>query len=305
MSDYDKIFISKFWKTLTKLASIRLKMSSAYHPETDSSSECSNKSVIQSLRFHVERNQTGWAKKLPLVRFNLMNTINVSTGFSPFQLRMGRSPRLIPPIAPALAEEASSDVDAASALVLIERITLDIEEAKDNLLAAKVAQAEFANRHRGDEIVYSVGDKVMLSTINRRRKYMQKNSDRVAKFMPRFNGPFLVIKVFPEKSVYTLDLPNEPNHFPTFHASLLQKFIPNDDNLFPSRALPQPGPVVTDNGEEEWFINHILDERARGKGKQYLVRWRGWGAEEDRWLPGRELKDTKALEHWLNDLKPH
>jgi hypothetical protein len=63
--------------------------------------------------------------------------------------------------------------------------------------------------------------------------------------------------------------------------------------------------VVTDNGEEEWFIDRILDERAHGKGKQYLVRWRGWGAEEDRWLPGHELKDTEALEHWLNDSKPH
>jgi hypothetical protein len=150
-----------------------------------------------------------------------MNTINVSSGFSPFQLHMGHSPCLIPPIAPALAEEASSDVDTALALALIKCITLDIKEAKDNLLAAKVAQAEFANRHRGDEIVYSVGDKVMLSTIHRCREYMQKNSDRVAKFMPRFDGPFLMIKAFPEKSIYTLELPNEPNRFPTFHASLL------------------------------------------------------------------------------------
>ena len=123
--------------------------------------------------------------------------------------------------------------------------------------------------------------------------------------MPRFDGPFLVIKAFPEKSVYTLDLPNEPNRFPTFHASLLRKFIPNDNILFPSQALPGPEPVVTDNGEEEWFIDRILDERARRKWKQYLVCWGGWGDEEDHWLPGRELKYTEALEHWLNNLKPH
>jgi hypothetical protein len=46
-----------------------------------------------------------------------MNTINVSSGFSPFQLHMGHSPCLIPPIAPALAEEASSDIDAALGFV--------------------------------------------------------------------------------------------------------------------------------------------------------------------------------------------
>jgi len=49
VSDRDKLFVSKFWKALTKLTGIKLKMSSSYHPEMDSSSERSNKSVIQSL----------------------------------------------------------------------------------------------------------------------------------------------------------------------------------------------------------------------------------------------------------------
>jgi hypothetical protein len=304
VSDRDKLFVSKFWKALTKLTGVKLKMSSSYHPETDGSSERTNKSVVQSLRFHVERNQKGWAKKLPLVRFNLMNTVNVSTGFSPFQLRMGRSPRLIPPISPALANEAACELDSAAAMELIERVNLDFAEAKDNLLAAKVSQIEFANRHRGDEIVYAVGEKVMLSTEHRRREYLQKDSKRVAKFMPRFDGPFVVTKAFPDKSVYTLDLPNEPNRFPTFHTSLLRKFIPNDDELFPSRKLPRPGPVVTEEGEEEWLIDRILDQRIRGKGHQYLVRWQGWGHDEDRWISGRELANTEALQLWLDSLEP-
>jgi hypothetical protein len=67
ISDRDKIFVSKFWKALNKLTGIKLKMSSAYHPETDGSSERSNKSVVQCLRYHVERNQTGWVMALPLV----------------------------------------------------------------------------------------------------------------------------------------------------------------------------------------------------------------------------------------------
>jgi hypothetical protein len=39
ISDHNKLFVSKFWKALTKLTGIKLKMSSAYHPETDRSSE--------------------------------------------------------------------------------------------------------------------------------------------------------------------------------------------------------------------------------------------------------------------------
>jgi hypothetical protein len=45
--DRDKLFVSKFWKALTKLTGIKLKMSSAYHPETDGSSERSNKTICK------------------------------------------------------------------------------------------------------------------------------------------------------------------------------------------------------------------------------------------------------------------
>jgi len=51
--DHDKLFISHFWKALTKLTGVTLKMSSTYHPETDSTSEGSNKTVNQLLRYHV------------------------------------------------------------------------------------------------------------------------------------------------------------------------------------------------------------------------------------------------------------
>jgi hypothetical protein len=236
---------------LIKLTGIKLKMSSAYHPETDGSSKRSNKTVVQCLHYHMHRNQTGWVRALPCVRFNLMNTVNVSTGFSPFQLCMGRSPRLIPPLVPGPAEGDVGSPDDKAALVLIERIALDVTEAKDNLLAAKVTQAEFANRHRADEIVFKPGDRVMLSTEHRRREYIQAKSGCVAKFMPRFDGHFLITRAHLEKLLYTLYLPNEPNCFPTFHAALLRPYTPNDDELFPSRTLAQPCPVVTTHGNEE------------------------------------------------------
>ncbi|KIM84434.1 hypothetical protein PILCRDRAFT_23923, partial [Piloderma croceum F 1598] len=110
-----------------------------------------------------------------------MNTVNVSTGFLPFQLRMGHSPRLIPPISNAEQSQATEDLDTHQAVTMLELIALNVAEAKDNLLAAKVSQAHFVNQHRGEEVVYAVGNKVMLSTEHRRREYMQAHSGRVAK----------------------------------------------------------------------------------------------------------------------------
>ena len=39
VSDRDKLFVSRFWKALHRLTGVKMKMSTAYHPETDGASE--------------------------------------------------------------------------------------------------------------------------------------------------------------------------------------------------------------------------------------------------------------------------
>ncbi|KAF9536704.1 hypothetical protein CPC08DRAFT_609169, partial [Agrocybe pediades] len=107
-----------------------------------------------------------------------MNTVNASTGFSPFQLKTGRSPRIIPPLAPSTDELSSAQITARE---VIEKLNLDVKQAQDALTAAKVRQAYHANQHRGDEIIYKEGDLVMLSTTHRRRNYKRKGKKRAAK----------------------------------------------------------------------------------------------------------------------------
>lgn len=57
ISDCDKLFVSKFWKALHCVTGTKIKMSTSFHPKTDSSSERSNRMIIQALHFHVQRNQ--------------------------------------------------------------------------------------------------------------------------------------------------------------------------------------------------------------------------------------------------------
>lgn len=110
----------------------------------------------------------------------------------------------------------------------------------------------------------------MLATKHCYREY-QKGDNRVAKFMPRYDSPYTIVEAHPESSTYTLDLPNSPNIFPTFHVSQLRAFEPNDPALFPLREHPRLGPVVTADGQLENFIDKILDERKVGRGRKYLV----------------------------------
>ena len=143
------------------------------------------------------------------------------------------------------------------------------------------------------EICYEIGNQVMLSTFHHQWEYLQRGQNHVAKFMPWFNGPFMVTDTFPAHSVYTITMPNTPKTYPSFHMSLLKPFILNDPNLFPSQSWVHPGTVVTEKGEE-WFIECIIDEWKWGRGYQYLVWWVREGLETEVWLPRTELETVKC-----------
>jgi hypothetical protein len=165
-SHRDKLFTSKFWKALHRLTGVKLKMSTAYHPQTDGASERTNKTVDQALRFFIDRHQTGWVNALPRVRFNIMSTTNTSTGYTPFHLHLGRSPRLIPPLTNEEIKNTRNDFpnDVSNALEAIVSLKTDVANAHDALQASKIAQAHAANAHRGNEPKFNVGDLVYLST---------------------------------------------------------------------------------------------------------------------------------------------
>lgn len=298
VSDRDKLFTSLFWRSLHSLTGVKLNMSTAFHPQSDGVSERSNKTVVQALRYHVDRHQKGWVTALPRVCFDIMNSTNPSTQFSRFQLHLGRSPRIIPPLVSQPTTPSIPDTDAHA---ILRQIELDVAEARDNLVLAKVSQRIQADKHRAPEVVFQPGDFVMLNTLNRRRAYMQAGDGRVAKFMPRWEGKYKILKAFPQSSVYELELPNAPNTYSMFHASELKAYHENNQELFPERHFPEPVPVPG-TVHEEYLIEKILDHRPRGRGFQYLVRWTNQSPSEDRWLPGSELQDCAALDDYLRSL---
>jgi hypothetical protein len=177
-------------------------------------------------------------------------------------------------------------------------MTLMELSAQDNLLTAKVRQAFQANKDRSTAFPFVVGQRVVLSTLHRRQDYKSGENPRAAKFMPRYDGPYLVTATDESHSTVTIDRPQKPNLFPVFHTSEVHAFKENDDALFPMRALHPPPPITIDN-QQEFFIDRIMDERKRNRRKEYLVRWRGEGPEGDKWLPEQELEDCEALDVWL------
>lgn len=93
ISDRDVLFTSLFWKHLHKLMGTTLKMSSAYHPQTDGSTERANRTITQMLRQCINTDQKNWVEKLPVIQFAINSARSESTGFAPFFLNSGRMPR--------------------------------------------------------------------------------------------------------------------------------------------------------------------------------------------------------------------
>jgi len=55
-----------------------------------------------------------------------------------------------------------------------------------------------------------------------------------------------------------------------------------------------PQPVVIE-GEEEWEVEKIMNKRKVQERDKYLVRWKGYTAEEDTWKSRENLKNAMEL----------
>jgi hypothetical protein len=71
--DRDPRFTSKFWTELTRLLGTKLKMSTAFHPQTNGQTERSNRVLEDYLRHYISPSQNDWDEWLPQAEFSVNN----------------------------------------------------------------------------------------------------------------------------------------------------------------------------------------------------------------------------------------
>ena len=68
ISDKDKLFTSRFWKSLVDQLGTNHKLSTAYHPQTDGQTERLNQTLEQYLRHYLDYDQRNWVILLPVTQ---------------------------------------------------------------------------------------------------------------------------------------------------------------------------------------------------------------------------------------------
>jgi len=89
ISDRCTQFTSKFWKTLMQLLQVKLKLSTAFHPESDGQTERVNQTLEQYLRSYCSYQQDDWVLLLPFAEHAYNTWMSESTKACPLKINYG------------------------------------------------------------------------------------------------------------------------------------------------------------------------------------------------------------------------
>ena len=92
--DKSSLFTSKFWLSLYYFLSIKQRLSTAFHPQTQGQTKLQNSIIKAYLRAFVNFEQNNWAKLLLMAEFAYNNAQNASIGHTSFELNYGYHPRI-------------------------------------------------------------------------------------------------------------------------------------------------------------------------------------------------------------------
>ena len=276
-SDRGPQFVSDFWNEVCKRLSIKVKLSTANHPQTDGQTEIVNQYFDQRLRPYVNHYQNDWDQWVAIVDYQQACLWHETTGQSPFLTEKGYEPRTsFDWETPAAANTPKERLSKTEAQALVKRLHDSWEVAKSNMAQSQERYATQANKHRRPAD-FGVGDKVWVSTKHwKTDRPSRKLSDQMA-------GPFEITEKVGHS--FRLRLPDSIKVHPVFHADRLRR-APEDP--LPGQRNPEP-PALDVNDNDEFEVDHILAVRKlRGKLK-YRVKWKGWDDDPD-WYPASHLR---------------
>ncbi|EUC55741.1 Transposon Tf2-1 polyprotein, partial [Rhizoctonia solani AG-3 Rhs1AP] len=218
--------------------------------------------------------QDNWVSLLPLAEFAYNNSLQTSTGKSPFEICYGYNPRL------SVGHKGGKTPYTNQHAKYLQQ---GYNEVKAALTMAQERMKEFYDQCHWDSSPIHIGDQVWL---NHRNINTNHPSPKLSHCKL---GLYKVIDQY-GKHAFKLELPHTMKIHPMFHVSLLTRFKPDPHGREPE----QPPPMVTEEGKEEYKVEEVLNSRKKGRKIEYFVKWKGYGVGDQTWEPSENLENAKG-----------
>jgi hypothetical protein len=286
-SDQGSQFVNELISELVKLMGITHLPTLAYSKEENAIVERANKEVMRHLRALVFDMgcHTGWATKLPLVSRIMNSSVHSSTGVSPASLLFGDSINLDRGIfIPMEVVEESKTLSQWSSDMLQTQLKLiHIAElrqiSKDDSHIEKNAVEEVTVFEPNSFVLVSYPDGAM-------------GPRPPSKLHTNLRGPLRVLShMGPHYKLYNLVDDKEEIH----HVKTLQPY-----HYDPQQGLQPSAVALKDKGEfkVESILRHTGDPKRKSE-MDFLVRWEGYDATHNLWLPWSSLRNNPKLHVYL------
>lgn len=283
VSDRGSIFTSKFWAKLCQLTQIKLRLSTAFHPQTDGQTERTNQVLEHYLRCFIDKEQVMWPKLLRSAQFACNRARSATTGVSPFKALMGFNPDFV-----IRAEAGTETGGVPEANARIEKL----HELREGLTEhwRKVAEShkkQYNRKHQ--EKHFEKGSLIALSTKNLKLKIPSR------KLAPRFIGPFRVLDRVGQQA-YRIGLPAKYSRIHNvFHVSLLESWQTRDRNGPNTVTMPEL------EDDDEWEVEEVKDEKEIEGELHFLLKWKGWPSEYNQWVPANNINAPTLIRKFKNN----
>jgi hypothetical protein len=270
VSDRDSKFTSHFWKALHKELGVKMLMSTAEHPQTDGQSEAMVK-VIQKMLRPFTICGDDWEELLPTLEFAYNDTVQATTQQTPFFLNYGRNP---------VGARRADTSNVPNAEYFVDFLLQLQQAARDAIQDAQLIQARHADSHRIPAPHLNPGDWVLL-----KRKKNQED-----KLGLSHDGPFKVLEMRGPNAV-KLDFPKNSLAHPTVNIARIRKYFGKPPDAIAYRL---PTSLGTEN---VYAVDKVLNKRVKNGKTSYLIHWKNYPAEDDKWEPASNLTQA-AIDSW-------
>lgn len=135
--------MSSFWRELFRLSGTHLRMSIAYHPQTDGQTEVMNRILEQYLRSFVHSQPANWFRYLTLAEWSYNTSLHSGSGFTPFEIIYSKLLLAIP----QYLQGTSTNEDVDSLISSHQAIQEALQRRLSKAQAAMKKQADTKREH--------------------------------------------------------------------------------------------------------------------------------------------------------------